>query len=113
MTYEEKIAGGYLVGAMWFYASSVLYPAQMWKRFGVPVTLPLVGELPQRLSQVGLGPRFALEHSTPVYLSEPTEHDHLVEEFDHFRSVLRLRPAILDADFRGSITSTWALHRNG
>jgi ubiquinone/menaquinone biosynthesis C-methylase UbiE len=72
---------GVLVGAMWSYAATVLYPAQALKRAGfAPETV--LGEEPQGLPRKGLGPYFSRKHKEPVLLAGPTEHDHLVDEFD-------------------------------
>ncbi|MFL6020570.1 MAG: class I SAM-dependent methyltransferase [Gaiellaceae bacterium] len=72
---------GVLVGAMWSYAATVLYPAQALKRAGfAPETV--LGEEPEGLPRKGLGPYFSRKHKEPVLLAAPTEHDHLVDEFD-------------------------------
>lgn len=80
-------AEGYLVHAMWTYASQVLYPAQALKRAGLFSPGPPVGEIPVPLARPGLGPRFSLERSAPVLLEQETAHDHLVEEFDRMAEV--------------------------
>ena len=72
---------------MWSYAATVLYPAQMWKRLGLTVTMPLVGDEPEILSRPGLGPRFSTEYPGAVFLSRSTRHDELVEEFDGISEV--------------------------
>jgi len=87
MTVEQRIAGGYLVGAMWQYAGSVLYPAQIYKRLGFQVTVPLVGDAPRQLDRPGMGRHFSVEYREPVYLRASTHHDHLVEEFDGMAEV--------------------------
>lgn len=87
MNSEERIAGGCLVNAMWQYATTVLYPAQMYKRLGVQVTMPLVGDAPEQVPRPGLGRRFSIEYEEPVYLGASTRHDHLVEEFDGISEV--------------------------
>jgi len=79
---REVLAGGFLVGAMWSYAASVLYPAQALKRAGAPVVAAPLGDEPIGLPRRGLGPRFSRKHEDPVLLARPTDHDHLVEEFD-------------------------------
>jgi SAM-dependent methyltransferase len=84
---ETQIAGGYLVGAMWWYAANVLYPAQALKRAGWPVAAQIVGEEPIHPSRSGLGPRFSQLHKKPVLLAKQTRHDHLVEEFDRMAEV--------------------------
>lgn len=87
MTSEEKIAGAMLVSSMWSYASNVLYPSQILKSLGIPVTTPLIGEEPLPIPSPGLGPRFSKDHPRPVFLSHSTKHDHLVEEFDGMSEV--------------------------
>src|SRR5689334_12161157 len=72
---------------MWSYAANVLLPAQMLKRAGLFTVAPLVGELPEKLNRAGLGPKFRSLHPDPVLLDHQTEHDHLVEEFDHMSEI--------------------------
>lgn len=80
------IAEGLLVQAMWWYAGTMLYPSQALKRIGlVPRTTQ--GDLPQPVRRRGLGPHFSRIHREPVLLDAPTEHDHLVEEFDRIGEV--------------------------
>jgi SAM-dependent methyltransferase len=83
----QRSAGGFLVAAMWSYAATVLRPAQALKRAGFTVVSPLLGELPVKLDRPGLGPKFSKMHKTPVLLAHKTEHDGLVEEFDHISEV--------------------------
>ncbi|MFN0103831.1 MAG: class I SAM-dependent methyltransferase [Bryobacteraceae bacterium] len=83
----DKMAGGCLVGAMWSYAANVLYPAQFYKQMGLPVTTPLIGELPHDPPAPGLGRRFSDEYPNPVLLDTATKHDHLVEDFDEMSDV--------------------------
>lgn len=88
---ENQIAGGYLVGAMWWYAANVLYPAQAMKRAGWPISAQVIGDrphLPQTPTRrPGLGPHFSRLHKKPVLLAKQTRHDHLVEEFDRMAEV--------------------------
>ena len=79
-------AEGVLVGAMWSYAAQVLYPSQALRRAGL---LPRreTGQLPPPVQRPGLGPLFSRLHPDPVLLERPTEHDHLVEEFDRMAEV--------------------------
>lgn len=84
---DNKVAGACLVGAMWWYATYVLTPAQYLKRAGLMV------DTGARLDELtiderpGLGPHFSRLHTEPVLLSTPTDHDHLVEEFDRMAEV--------------------------
>src|SRR5215510_8860501 len=79
-------AEGVLVAAMWSYAATVLYPFQALRRFGL-VPRQITGDLPAAGSGAGLGPLFSTRHRDPVLLNRPTEHDHLVEEFDRMAEV--------------------------
>ena len=77
-----RVAEASLVGALWWYSASVLYPARLLKWGGVAVVGGLVGEEPVGLPRPGLGKRFSKDSPEPVLLDEPSEHGHLVEEFD-------------------------------
>jgi SAM-dependent methyltransferase len=83
---HEGGAQGVLVAAMWTYAATVLYPAQALKRAGV-VRERVLGDEPEGLPRKGLGPYFSARHEKPVLLTEATEHDHLVDEFDRMAEV--------------------------
>jgi ubiquinone/menaquinone biosynthesis C-methylase UbiE len=75
-----------LVGAMWSYAANVLYPAQALRRAGL-LQRSVVGEIPVRAHANGSGPLFSRLYPRPVLMGRPTEHDHLVEEFDRMAEV--------------------------
>ena len=77
----------YLVQAMWSWAHYVLAPARAMKEAGLLVVPPPIGEPPKDVPPEGLGPRFCREHEGPVLLTEASEHDHLVEEFDRMGEV--------------------------
>jgi SAM-dependent methyltransferase len=77
----------HLVQAMWSWARYVLEPARALKAVGVPVVPPPVGEQPDDVPDPGLGPWFCLRQVGPVLLETPTEHDHLVVEFDRMGEV--------------------------
>jgi hypothetical protein len=78
----RQLAEGYLVGALWCYSASVLYPARVLKWGGVQVVGDRVGEEPVGLPRRCLGRRFSKRDAEPVFLAEPSQHRHLVEEFD-------------------------------
>lgn len=82
-----RFAEGILVSAMWSWASSVLEPTRALRRAGVLPEGARTGELPTHDGAPGLGPRFSRLHQRPVLLDRPTEHDHLVEEFDRMGEV--------------------------
>lgn len=78
----RQVAEAYLVGALWWYAASVLYPAKALKRGGIRIVGPPVGEEPAGLPRPGLGRHFSKNTSEPVLLDGPSENRHLVAEFD-------------------------------
>jgi SAM-dependent methyltransferase len=78
----EQIPQAVLVGAIWSYAASVLYPARLLKRTGARVVGPAVGDLPEGLPRPGAGRYFAERLSTPVMLTDRNPHADLVDEFD-------------------------------
>lgn len=82
-----RAAEGLLAASMWSYAARVLLPAQAFKRSGFGPAAQLLGDMPERINERGLGARFSREHSRPVLLDKPTQHDHLVEEFDRMAEV--------------------------
>ncbi len=82
-----QAASGLLAQTMWSYASQVLLPAQALKRSGLVPAAPPMGDMPERINERGLGPRFSAQYDRPVLLEHKTEHDHLVEEFDRMAEV--------------------------
>ncbi len=78
----RQVAEAYLVGVLWWYSASVLYPARLLKRGGVRLVGAPIGEEPVGLPRPGLGRRFSKNSREPVLLEEPSEHRRLVEEFD-------------------------------
>jgi SAM-dependent methyltransferase len=78
----RQVAEAYLVGMLWGYAASVLYPAKALRRGGIRIVGPPVGEEPVGLPRPGLGRHFSKSRPEPVLLDEPSEHRHRVEEFD-------------------------------
>ena len=79
-----------LVGTLWAYSASVLYPAKALKSGGVNVVGPVVGDEPEALPQPGLGRRFSDETSGPVLLEETHAKYHLVEDFDRLAELYEL-----------------------
>lgn len=76
----EDAATATLVGAMWWWSAFVLEPARARRAMSPPPALP-TGPRP------GLGPHFSRSLTAPRLLDEPTEHDHLVVEFDRISEV--------------------------
>ena len=78
----RQFAEAGLVGALWWYSASVLYPAKILRSVGVGLVGPPVGDEPVGLPRRGLGRRFSKNGRGPVLLEEPSEHGALVAEFD-------------------------------
>jgi SAM-dependent methyltransferase len=78
----RQLAEAQLVGALWWYAASVLYPTRALRWGGIRVVGPPVGEEPTGLPRPGLGAHFSKGRPEPFLLKEPSENRHLVEEFD-------------------------------
>ena len=78
----RQIPEAYLVGALWWYAATVLHPARALKRSGVRVVGPAVGEEPEGLPRPGLGRYFSRGAREAVLLSEANANQALVEDFD-------------------------------
>lgn len=79
-----------LVGAMWWYATTVLQPARALKRSGLAPSGAVVGTLPVGSEGGGLGPLFSRRHPEPVLLGRETKHDHLVQEFDRMAEIYQV-----------------------
>jgi SAM-dependent methyltransferase len=71
-----------LVGALWWYSGSVLYPARLLKRAGARIVGPPVGDIPEGLPLPGGGRLFAEWSSEPVMLEDESRDYELVEDFD-------------------------------
>lgn len=84
---DNKVAGAYLLGTMWWYAANVLQPVQVLKHAGFPISNGIVGDEPAKTDRPGLGPYFSRRYHEPVLLTAPTSHDHLVEDFDEMAEV--------------------------
>lgn len=70
-----------LVGNMWNYALTVLYPGQALKAIGL-YHPPRIGVRPPAPTRPGLGPHYSRTNLFPVLLEKNPEQYHLVEEFD-------------------------------
>jgi SAM-dependent methyltransferase len=78
----QQIPEAALVGALWWYSASVLYPAKVLRRTGANVVGSAVGETPEGLPLPGSGPYFSKHGPELVMLSAPNRNYHLVEDFD-------------------------------
>ena len=76
-----------LAATMSWYAASVLEPSRMLKSVGFPVVPPPSGDDLLPMPSPGLGRRFCQEWTTPRMLEIPSEHSHLVAEFDQMAHV--------------------------
>lgn len=79
--HEREAAAAALVGNMWNYALTVLYPAQALKELGLYAPTR-IGVRPPPPREAGCGPEFSRRYPFPVLLQEKIEEYHLVEEFD-------------------------------
>jgi SAM-dependent methyltransferase len=86
----RQLAEASLVGALWWYSASVLYPAKAVRRAGIRIVGPPVGDQPTGLPRPGLGRHFADRSHEPVLLAEPSENRRLVEEFDRLAELYEL-----------------------
>jgi ubiquinone/menaquinone biosynthesis C-methylase UbiE len=71
-----------LVGALWWYSGSVLYPARLLKRAGARIVGPPVGDVPEGLPLPGAGRSLAETGPEPVMLEDGGPNYELVEDFD-------------------------------
>jgi ubiquinone/menaquinone biosynthesis C-methylase UbiE len=78
---NNDIAGATLVGNMWNYALTVLYPSMTLKELGL-YQPNHIGVRPPLPSGPGSGPHFSRLYPQPVLLEKRPERYDLVEEFD-------------------------------
>jgi ubiquinone/menaquinone biosynthesis C-methylase UbiE len=78
--------GGFLVANLWWYAFSVLRPAQMLKPYGLYRSFDLGTRPAPHGGASGAGRRYCVENSEPVYLSERPDTYSTVEGFDQLSS---------------------------
>jgi SAM-dependent methyltransferase len=76
------LPGTILTANLWWYAFSVLRPAQALKPLGL-YRGGQIGHLPPRSQEGGAGPHYCLQHSTPVLLDDRPQGYESVEAFDH------------------------------
>jgi SAM-dependent methyltransferase len=79
-----------LLGAMYWYAGTVLYPLHALRRAGLLPRPRLRGQAPLALPRPGLGPHFSSLNAKPVLLERESPRHHLVEEFDRFADLYHL-----------------------
>jgi ubiquinone/menaquinone biosynthesis C-methylase UbiE len=77
-----SLPGTFLVGNLWWYAFTVLRPAQMLKPLGLYPRRE-IGQPPAVPTSDGAGPLFSRRHLEPVYLPAPPAGYDAVEDFDH------------------------------
>ncbi len=78
---ERMAAGAVLVGSLWYYAATVLYPSVPLKQAGV-YRPRHVGNRPPPPSTPGLGVHYSREYPFPVLLGQRPAGYELVDEFD-------------------------------
>lgn len=75
-----------LLGQMWWYAATVLYPAQAMRRLG-RYRPDEIGPYPAPPPPKGLGQYFSLRQRTPCYLNDETAGDDSIRYFDAIATV--------------------------
>jgi len=78
---ERLAAGTMLVGSLWYYAATVLYPSLPLKQAGL-YRPRHVGERPPKPESAGLGVHYSRQCPFPVLLEERPPGYELVDEFD-------------------------------
>jgi ubiquinone/menaquinone biosynthesis C-methylase UbiE len=81
MASAYSVQGGFLIANIWWYAFSVLRPAQALKPLGWYKSRE-IGMLPRRARQPGAGRYYSRKYKSPVLLEKNPEEYHLVEDFD-------------------------------
>jgi SAM-dependent methyltransferase len=83
MNWGVKVPGAVFMSHAWWYAFSVLRPAQMLKPLGLyrPLTRD-IGRPPSSTIQRGAGQYYCLKERGPILLEHAPVEYHLVEEFD-------------------------------
>jgi len=79
---ERAVAGATLIGSLWYYAATVLYPSMPLKQAGL-YRPRHVGARPPLPRGAGLGVHFSRQYPFPVLLEERPPGYELVDEFDH------------------------------
>ena len=102
----KQVPGIGLVGVLWWYAGTVLYPSQLLKHRGMQVVGDVVGTEPAGLPRPGSGLRFSTRHPDPVILEDVSQNAHLVEDFDRLAVwydtlILPFSAPIFDEALRG------------
>jgi SAM-dependent methyltransferase len=82
---ERMAAGAALVGSLWYYAATVLYPSVPLKQAGL-YRPRHVGNRPPPPSSAGLGVHYSREYPFPVLLEERPAGYELVDGFDKVAS---------------------------
>jgi ubiquinone/menaquinone biosynthesis C-methylase UbiE len=75
-----------LLGQMWWYAATVLYPAQALRRLG-RYRPDAIGPYPAPPAPNGLGPYFCLRYRTPCYLKNEATGDASIRYFDTIATI--------------------------
>lgn len=83
---ETDFPAAVLLGQMWWYAVTVLYPAQTLKSLGL-YNGREIGRAPTARVLPGAGPLYCLQYREPSYLEEPSPHEDTVQYFDRVAAV--------------------------
>jgi ubiquinone/menaquinone biosynthesis C-methylase UbiE len=83
---ETDIPASVLLGQMWWYATTMLYPAQALKLLGL-YPANEIGRYPTSASATGEGPWYSRRYHEPVYLDAPSPYDDSVQYFDRVAAI--------------------------
>lgn len=83
---DTDIPASILLGQMWWYATTILYPAQALKALGL-YPANEIGHYPPAEFVTGEGPWYSRHYQEPCYLAAPTPHDDSVQYFDRVAAV--------------------------
>ncbi len=87
MSYQASpFAQGVLVQMMHAYSAYVFSPYRIAKELGL-VTPNISGQPPKPNPRKGLGKYFSQHYKRPLMMTQASQHDHLVEEFDRMGEI--------------------------
>ena len=77
-----SMPGALLMANVWWYAFTVLRPAQLLKPLGLYRSMQDIGTMPKAGRKRGAGPYYCRKSPEPVFLDQRPEDYELVEDFD-------------------------------
>jgi ubiquinone/menaquinone biosynthesis C-methylase UbiE len=83
---ETDLPALVLLGQMWWYASTTLYPAQFLKSLGL-YSANAIGRYPEPCPTAGEGRLYCRQHQEPCYLQIPSSEENSVAYFDRIATI--------------------------